>query len=74
MAIYSAFPGQEKDNADYLVESGLAIMLGKNPGETVSALINYDSKLNQMTENCKKACKGNSSEQILGLVEEILKK
>ena len=74
MAIYSAFPGQEKDNADYLVESGLAIMLGKNPGETVSALINCDSKLNQMTENCKKACKGNSSEQILGLVEEILKK
>ena len=72
MAIYSAYPGQEADNADFLVESGVALLLNKNPGETVGALINFDSKLKEMSECCRKVCRGNSSKQILELINQIL--
>lgn len=71
MAIYSAYPGQEAENAEFLVESGVALLLNKHPGETVSALINYDSKLKEMSECCKKVCCGNSPKQILELIETI---
>ncbi|MCR5653891.1 MAG: CDP-glycerol glycerophosphotransferase family protein [Ruminococcus sp.] len=74
MAIYSAYPGQEAENAEYLVESGVALLLNKHPGETVSALINYDSKLKEMSDCCRKACRGNASEQIFELINEILSK
>lgn len=74
MAIYSAFPGQEADNASFLVESGVAMMLGKNPGETVGALINYDGKLKEMADNCRKLCRGSSPKQIMELIEETVKK
>ena len=72
MAIYSAYPGQEAENAEFLVESGAALLLNKHPGETVSALINYDSKLREMSECCRKVCRGNSPKQILKLINEIL--
>lgn len=74
MAIYSAYPGQEAENAEFLVESGVALLLKKHPGETVSALINFDSKLKEMSECCKKICCGNSSQQILELINDILNK
>ena len=32
MAIYSAFPGQERDNAEFLLNKGAAIMLRKKTG------------------------------------------
>ena len=72
MAIYSAYPGQEAENADFLVESGVALLLKKHPGETVSALINFDSKLKEMSDCCRKICRGNSPKQILELINEIL--
>ena len=72
MAIYSAYPGQEAENADFLVESGVALLLKKHPGETVSALINFDSKLKEMSECCRRVCRGNSPKQILELINRIL--
>ena len=74
MAIYSAYPGQEAENAEFLVESGVALLLNKHPGETVGALINYDSKLKEMSDCCKKVCRGNAPKQILELINEILNK
>lgn len=74
MAIYSAYPGQEAENAEFLVESGVAIMIKKNPGDTVGALINYDSKLKKMSERCREVCCGNSPKQILELINDILDK
>ena len=72
MAIYSAYPGQEAKNTEFLIESGVAMRLRKNPGETVAALINYDSKLMDMTAKCKKLCRGNSNELILNLIRKIV--
>lgn len=73
MAIYSAFPGQEAGNANYLVRSGAAVMLGKNPGETVANLLNNKELLNEMSQNCLKIAPDNSSKKIIELMEKIVK-
>lgn len=36
MAIYSAFPGQERDNAEFLLNKGAAIMLRKRQVQMIS--------------------------------------
>ncbi len=69
MAIYSAYPGQEKDNADYLRENGVAILLDKNPGDAIRNLINNEIILEKMRENCRKIRSNNSSKKILELIE-----
>lgn len=69
MAIYSAYPGQEKDNAIFLNESGVAILLDKNPGNEVRNLLASETTLDKMRENCRKIRACNSSEKILELIE-----
>ncbi|MEE3333309.1 MAG: glycosyltransferase [Ruminococcus sp.] len=71
MAIYSAFPGQEADNAEYLAGEGVAVMLGKNPGAEVYRVICDDDRLAAMSENCKKTLSGNSCEKIYNLLETL---
>lgn len=73
MAIYSAFPGQEAGNANYLVRSGAAVLLDKNPGDTVSNLLNDKNLLTEMSQNCQKICPRNSSEKIISLMEKIVR-
>lgn len=68
MAIYSAYPGQEADNAKFLNDIGVAVMLNKNPGETIRRLLGDEQKLKLMSERCKKAYDGNSSKRICELV------
>ena len=69
MAIYSAYPGQEKDNAIYLKENGVAILLDKNPGDAIRNLISNEGLLSKMRENCRKIRSNNSSQKILELIE-----
>lgn len=71
MAIYSAFPGQEADNADFLLESGVAIMLEKNPGDTINELVHNKDKLQKMSNNCLKICIKDTSQKILELMRSI---
>lgn len=73
MAIYSAFPGQEAGNANYLVRSGAAIMLDKNPGDAVAHIIHDKNFLAEMSKNCEKICPRNSSEKIIALMQKIVK-
>lgn len=73
MAIYSAFPGQEAGNANYLVRSGAAILLDKNPGDAVANLLKDKELLAEMSDNCAKICPHNSSEKIIALMEKIVK-
>lgn len=67
MAIYSAYPGQEADNAKFLNDIGVAIMLGKNSGIEVNKLLNDSRRLKIMSERCKKNYNGNSAKQICEL-------
>lgn len=71
MAIYSAYPGQEADNAAYLAKRGVSVTLDKNPGKTVSEIIGDDERLAEMSENCKKTLNVNSCEKIYELLQEI---
>lgn len=74
MAIYSAYPGQEADNAKFLKSIGVAIMLGKNSGEDVNRLLNDEHRLSVMSENCKKNYNGNSAKQICELAYSLINK
>ena len=72
MAIYSAFPGQEAGNANYLVRSGAAIMLDKDPGETISNILSDKELLAEMSRNCEKICPHNAAEKIFELIEKVV--
>lgn len=54
LAVFDAIPGQEEDNADFLVRHGMGIKLGKHMEEAdcVSKLINDKERLNKMKEAC----------------------
>ncbi len=73
MAIYSAFPGQEKDNANFLVSQNVAILLDEDRGvDQITELINEPEKLEQMKENCKRLAQPNSAEKIFRLAEKLI--
>lgn len=75
LAIFSAYPGQEKDNADYLVRHNLAINLDrKNGAEQIHDLLSHPEKLEEMKENCKKHFKDRSAENIYGLMLDLMAK
>lgn len=73
MAIFSAFPGQEEDNANYLERSGMAIRLPKkNSGKVVHNLLMRPERLEDMKESCRANYKENSAEKIMILAEELV--
>lgn len=75
LAIFSAYPGQEKDNAEYLVRHNLAINLDrKNGAQQIHDLLSHPEKLEQMKENCKKHFKDRSAEHIYGLMLDLIAK
>lgn len=72
MAIYSAFPGQERDNANFLVKEKAAIMLNKKNGaQQIIELLNSPEKLEDMKAQCKKLAMPDSAEKIFRLTEQI---
>lgn len=72
MAIYSAFPGQERDNAEFLVNEGAAVMLNKKNGaDLVIELLNSPQRLEKMKEKCKKLSMPDSAEKIFRLAQKI---
>ncbi|MGN1467501.1 MAG: glycosyltransferase [Ruminococcus sp.] len=76
LAIYNAIPGQENENAEYLKNSQVAIILDKQPeigGKEIAALLSDKAKLKQMQENCKKISKRDSALNIFRLAKEFSK-
>lgn len=72
LAIYSAFPGQERCNADFLTEQEVAVLLDdKNGAEQIIELLNSPETLDKMKENCKKLAQSDSAEKIFRLAREI---
>ena len=74
MAIFKAIPGQEEQNADYLVKNGMAVRLEKNNKctELITELIEKPEILESMRENIKKCNKGNSAERIYELMNKLI--
>ena len=72
LAIYSAFPGQEKDNADFLIKEKAAIMLDKHNGaQQVIDLLNNSEKLQDMKKKCEKLSISDSAKKNFELAKEI---
>ncbi len=73
LAIYNAFPGQERDNAEFLVKTGAAIMLDKlNGAEQVCTLLGNPDKLAEMKRFCGNLAQENSAEKIYDLAKKLV--
>lgn len=68
IAIYSAFPGQEAENTEFLVSCGAAVVLGKNPGYTISTLLKDKDSLGKMSDACRRICPENPSKNLYNLI------
>ena len=64
--IINPIPGQEEQNAEFLVQAEVAVWLKKsdNPSEVISNLLNSPEKLKTMSENTKKLARINSTKNI----------
>ena len=72
MAIYSAFPGQERDNAEFLLNKGAAIMLRKKTGaDDIVNLVKDKEKLDEMKEKCRELHRSDSAEKIFRLAQKL---
>lgn len=76
MAIFQAYPGQEKQNADLLIEHGIAVMLekGDRVTEQVGELLRHPEKLREMRESCRSYVRKNSCGNIFALATELTEK
>ncbi len=75
MALFKAFPGQEAQNADFLVDKQAAIVLEKGDAvkQQISQLLSDKERLLKMKQNCKNCARTNASERIYNLINEIVK-
>ena len=68
--ITTPIPGQEEENAEFLVNSGAGVLLGKNDDidETVDKVLSDENKFAEMKENARKIAKKNSTRDICGIL------
>lgn len=72
MAIYSAFPGQEQDNVDFLLNQNAAVLIDKNDGaKQIIDLLHSPEKLKEMKESCKKLAHPNAAEDLFNLAKKL---
>lgn len=76
MAVFKAFPGQEAQNADFLVEKQAAIVLekGDKGAKQIEELLKHPETLRQMKENCTNCTQIHSTERIYSLMKDIVNK
>ncbi|MCH5296407.1 MAG: glycosyltransferase [Ruminococcus sp.] len=73
LAIYSAFPGQELDNAIFLTKQNAALLLDKKRGaEEVIELLEDKPRLESMRETCKRLAISDSAENIFRLAQKLI--
>ena len=74
MAVFDAIPGQEEDNANFLMSHGMAVRIGKGDScaKTIEELLNNERKLRQMKESCEKFDKSRSIPNMLDLINRLL--
>ena len=71
MAIFNAIPGQEEENADFLIDNNMAVRIEKSStcAQTIQDLLRNRDRLAQMKQYCETFDKSNSGKNIY---EEIL--
>ena len=76
MAIFKAIPGQEEQNADFLVGKNMAVRLKKDATctKTITELIGNKEKLEEMKTAIRSFSKGNSAANIYLLMQELIER
>ncbi len=71
MAIFDAIPGQEEENADFLVNNNMAVKIDEANGGVgiIKELLQNREELDSMRESCKTFSKTDSLEKILELIK-----
>ena len=74
MAVFNAIPGQEEENAEFLIDNNMAVKLEKNStcAKTIEELISNRNKLNQMKASCESFDKSKSSKQVFELIKDLI--
>lgn len=74
MAVFNAIPGQEEENAEFLVKNNMAIKIGKgkNCSDAIKNLLVNKNSLNSMKSSCKAFDKSLSNENIFMLLNELV--
>lgn len=72
IVVINPIPGQEEENAEFLVNSGVAIWLKKdeNISEKIHNLLSDESKLNEMKKNAKILAKKDATKNICKIIME----
>ncbi|MBQ3093074.1 MAG: galactosyldiacylglycerol synthase [Clostridia bacterium] len=72
MALFNAIPGQEEENANFLVNNNMAIKLeNTNISKTIENLLSNPVKLNYMKKSCENFDKSDSLKNILDILYKI---
>jgi processive 1,2-diacylglycerol beta-glucosyltransferase len=73
LAVFDAIPGQEEDNANFLLTHNMAVKLepGSDCGETVRSLLEDNRRLEQMRSSCAEFDKSHSTHDILALTRKL---
>ncbi len=73
LAVFDAIPGQEQDNADFLLNHNMAVKLapGADCGEVIRSLLEDSRRLDAMRNSCAEFDKSHSAENILALTREL---
>ncbi|MBQ2671268.1 MAG: galactosyldiacylglycerol synthase [Clostridia bacterium] len=74
MALFEAIPGQEEENAEFLVSKNMAVKLisGENEEKIISNLIQNPQQLNFLKHNCENFDKSNCLKNIYDLSHKII--
>ncbi|WP_139905705.1 MGDG synthase family glycosyltransferase [Clostridium thermarum] len=75
LALFSAIPGQEEKNAEFLIKNHLAVDLGdgKYCRNIIDSLLSSSDRLMEMKNNCSKFAKPNSGYAIKKLLYSLIK-
>lgn len=76
LAVFDAIPGQEEDNADFLLTYNMAVKLEHDTdcGAIIRSLLEDSRRLEMMRSNCAEFDKSRSTENILALTRELCEK
>jgi len=76
LAVFDAIPGQEEDNANFLLTHDMAVKLEKDidPGETIQTLLEDSKRLEEMRNSCENFNTSDSNKNIFSLINELCEK
>ncbi len=74
MALFNAIPGQEEENANFLVSNNMAVKLEKDGAQTIKNLLENPKKLSGMKKSCEEFDKSDSLKNILALASRLTAK